>query len=396
MNKPLAIGLIIFFVFIIGLSALWLVIRPEAPTIPEPETRLTRRFPFNIFGVFVGEEPTTPTAEPEKGRGEAQKEVLTLLSSEPVAGFGVTGTTGVRYIERRTGHVFNVSPQGEVKTRISNTTIPKIFEALWSPNASRAILKYFDGDLVRVVSATFEASSTEATPLPASLLTATFSPSGDRIAYLMPAGDGANLVTAAPDNSGQRVLTTLPFQEFLLGWPTADIFSLVTRPSGAADGTYFLFNSRTSAFRRVLDGVLGLEVKYSPSGASFIASSYDPGTRQPVLSRALNSEMLDPVGVRTLAEKCVFSRLDASALYCAIDSNAPRALYPDAWLQNNVEMKDLIWKIDLRTNEQRLFPIGRFFDIATLAVSSDDHFLYFIEKENNSLWSYALSGEGNR
>lgn len=316
---------------------------------------------------------------------------LTLLSAEAVAGFGITGTTGVRYIERQTGHVFDVSPQGETKLRISNTTIPKVFDALWAQGAARAILKYFEGDALRVVAATFSASSTQAIPLSSLLLDSAFSPAGAEFAYLLPSGDGADLITAKADNTGQRRIANFAFQDFALLWPTNDTFALVNRPSGVAEGFYFAYNTRTGALIKRLGGVLGLEIKLSPAGRSFVYSSYNEQNRKPELFFAPETGTPQNLSVAAMASQCAFSRRDADIIYCANDSNPPRGIYPDEWLQGVIELRDLIWKINTKTRENVILPVGRFFDIEKLEISDDDAFLYFMEKENHSLWSYALT-----
>src|SRR3989338_6694409 len=131
--------------------------RPEEEqTTAERGTIL--RFPFGLFG---GGEEQAPAPTTTETTGDPEKQVLTLLSPDPVESFAVV-KNGVRFIEKQTGKVSESGPQGEEQTRISNTTITKIFDVSWSPNASYAFLKYRENGNTRAVSAEFVATSTRA------------------------------------------------------------------------------------------------------------------------------------------------------------------------------------------------------------------------------------------
>ena len=93
----------------------------ELPSVVEPPTVLP---------------PSTPGAfEP----------ILRQLSKVPVAG-AVLGTKGgesiVRYQERSTGNVYEIGAAGEGEKRLTNTTIPKVYEALWSKSGMALISRY--------------------------------------------------------------------------------------------------------------------------------------------------------------------------------------------------------------------------------------------------------------
>lgn len=393
MNKPLAIGLIIFFILVIATGVIWLVIRP-APEIPAPEIPV-RRFPFGIFG------PTEelPPPEVEEFILEPGKRALTLLSAEPVSGFATftagekpTTTPRVRFIEKRTGHVFDIGPQGEDRIRISNTTIPKIFEVNWSQDASKAILKYFEGENLRIVSAVFEATSTIGTILPTNILSSTYAPHRERILYLLLARSGARTISADPDNTSQNEILFSPFQEFEIAWPERNTLSYLSRPSGIAPGFLFVYNLQAGVFNKVLGDILGLEVRWSKDGKKILYSGYNRSTRIPQLFLYdARSKISKNLQINTFAPKCIFSEKSVDIIYCAIDANLSPALYPDEWLQGVISTTDSLWEINLESREKNLLDAeGKFFDIDQIDISDDDEFLYFIDKKNGSLWSLKL------
>lgn len=387
MNKPLAIGLIIFFILIIAGGAIWLMIGP-APEVPEPERGAVRRF----FGLFGPREEAPPPPGEVGPPTEPEKRPLTLLSAEPVAGFKVL-KNGVRFIERRTGHVWDIGPQGENKERISNTTIPKIFEAVWSQtNPSKAILKYFVGEDVRIVSVEFVATSTKAAVLPANILSAAYAPDKNRILYLLPSGQGARTIAADPDNTKQSEVFFSPFQEWEISWPEKNTISYLSRPSAVAAGFLFSYDLQKGAFNKILGDILGLEAKWSASGQKVLYSAYSESAQRPQLFiYDLKTKQAQDLQTQTLAAKCVFDRTDEDKIYCGIDPALPQALWPDEWLRGVTATLDIIWEINLETGEKKILNADQAFNISRIDISADDQFLYFVDKNNNSLWSLRLA-----
>ena len=80
------------------------------------------------------------------------RKILRQLTTEPVAGANFTdGGNYVRYVERATGHIFEV-PTASIGYRISNKTVPKIYEAFFANAGSDVILQYLDDSEEQVTS----------------------------------------------------------------------------------------------------------------------------------------------------------------------------------------------------------------------------------------------------
>ncbi len=393
MNKPFAFGLIVFFILIIAASGVWIAIRPAAPQVAQPVSA-PRRFPFGLFGTTQQQPPaTTPGTEAAPGGGQAEpsQTILTLLSPDPVAGFTVASGS-VRYIELQTGHVVDIGPRGGTSVRISNTTLPRIFDVTWSADASRAVLRYTDSDVVRTVSATFGASSTQAAPLAPSLLASVFSPFKPfKLLLFAQNGTGGRLLTADADGSKQTEALSLPSPHFQPSWIDKNTVALVTKPSGMAPGFLFTYDLTTKRLTKILGDIPGLETAWSSDAKQFVYSAYDAATQLPHLWLFdMKTRKPQDLGVATLASKCVFGEHDGSALFCGIDPRLPAGLYPDDWLQGVVSPADELWKLNLVSFAKTKLPVDRSLDIKNLRAAPDDSFLYFMDKKNNSLWSYSL------
>ena len=390
MNKPLAIGLIIFFILVIAAGAIWLAVRPAPEEAAERGPIL--RFPFGLFG---GGEPTE-IAPPGVEIGEIPESRLTLLSANPVAGFTIVEDdkrgSMVRWIERQTGHVFESDSQGKNIERISNTTIPKIFDVVWSMSGKRAVLKYFEGENVRTISAEFAATSTKGLILPSNILDIAYAPHRERLLYALPAGAGTRLISADPDNTKQSEVLTTPFQEWLINWPTANIIAFLSRPSGEANGFLFSYDLTQASFSKILGDVPGLETLWSPDGKQILYSAYSSSERLPKLFiyNSAKKEGRD-LGLKTLVSKCVFSQTSKEIIYCGIDANMPAGLYPDDRLKGKISAFDTLWKINLENGEKNIVGEEVFPDLGQVRISRDDKFLYFTNYVDSSLWSLKLT-----
>ena len=384
MNKPLAIGLIIFFILVIAGGAIWLTMRPaEEPTTTERGTIL--RFPFGLFGGGE-EEPVTTTPTPTE---EGEKPALLLLDSGPIESFTPT-QKGVRYISKQNGHVSEIGPRGEEQTRVSNTTITGIFDSAWSPNASKAVLRYLESGNTRTVSAEFVSTSTRAVVLPQNIISFAFAPDRNRIAYLVPTSAGSRLIAADPDNTKQTETTNLPFNDFDIFWPENNFVYFLSRPSGSAGGFLFRYSISAGTLDKILDNLAGLQIKFSADGQKLVYSAYDSQFRQPRLYvYNLKTKETANIQLLGLADKCVFSKNNQNKIYCGLDRNLPASLYPDDWMRGAVSTNDLVWEID-SAGGQRKQLADRGFDIEQVALSEDGKFLYFTEKNNGSLWSLRI------
>jgi len=101
--------------------------------------------------------PETPTGT----TGNETQTALTLkeLSKRPSAGAVVLATSSaqgitVRFMERSTGNVYDVPTDTGAEIRVSNTTIPKIQEALWNKDGAKVIARYVgeSRDLIKTYS----------------------------------------------------------------------------------------------------------------------------------------------------------------------------------------------------------------------------------------------------
>lgn len=313
---------------------------------------------------------------------------LIQLFSQSISGTAFMGDK-VRYIEKATGHIFDVNIDGGERNRISNTTILKSFETLWSFDAKNVVIRYFEDNnsalSVRNFSGSTASSSLEGIFLPADAKTLAVSPSESRVFYLIPSG-GNNLgMTADFNDKKQEKVLTVPFGDFNATWPSKNIIAFNTRPSKDTEGSLYLLNLKTKGFEKILSGMNGLTSLVSPQADKVLFSQIISGK---IISKIFNiaKNETNDFPIATLAEKCVWGVKNKEMIYCAMPSSLPSASYPDDWYKGLISFDDAIWSVNLETGEVFLLAEKTGLDIINPVLDSQENYMIFMNKKDSSLW----------
>ncbi len=329
-----------------------------------------------------------------------QKETALIeLSDSPVSGaafFKGVATSTVRYAEKSTGHIYEITPNGKNRQRLSNTTILKVFNLSWSPNADKLVMRYFDSDegsfgAVKTFSATLNplTNSLEGVFLPRATLAVATSPSEDKIFYLIDSGKTASGIISDFKNKNKRAVFPLPYSDFNVSWPSKGIISLLSKPSAFAGGVLYFLNPRIEKLEKIIGGVKGLTALISPNGKKVIYSQTDrKGLKTKILN--VSDRATADFYARTFPEKCAWSGKDEDIIYCAVPFSLPSADYPDDWYKGKVSFNDSIAKIDIATGETKVLLSGPGFDIIKPFLSPDNKYFIFVNKKDNTLWSLKI------
>ena len=386
-----------------------------------------------FFAFFAGKKPTETTNEPTTTGGfpdtgdsagrkssaslgggrsssrigkEVSKNILIQLTKNAISGTAYYGTTTALYMERATGHIYKINLDGTNNIRLSNATVPKSFEAVWSYKSDKMAVRYFEDPSpgsVKLAVKTFLASighllkatsTSEAElkglALPATVSEIAVSPAEDKVFYLNNAGDELTEgVVADFSNKSQKKIFELPFGEFNISWPVKDNIVLLTKPSAKAESYLYFLNSKTGALTRILGGIKGLTAVVSPDGEKIIFSGIgQDGTESKNYN--LKTKTVSELGFAVLADKCAWGRKNKNMIYCAVSAKKPDTNQPDGWYQGLVSFDDGIWSKNISTGESQSV-LSRFgADIMNIFVNDDENYLIFINKNDGTLWSLKL------
>jgi len=336
------------------------------------------------------------------GGASATKPRLRKVSDDQVSGaiiFPKGNSTLIHYMDRATGHIFETDTDTMTRIKISNITMPQIYETLWSNDGRELIARYLknDGATIQSFYGTLPAtttinSSVEGYFLPANIQE--LSVSDKKIIYLDPTEDGV-LVSAQIDGTKKAFVTSLYSRDWLLDLANTKMALIGAKPSGLVTGDLYTLDMSTGQRTKFMTDILGLTGIIRPDGgAVFASAAQGSGIASAVYSIA--DKKLTALSLATLSDKCVWSVADKDSVYCAVPTSVPSGVYPDDWYQGTVSFEDRLWKINIVNEETDLLldpsiETGIDMDMTHLSVDASDSHIIFTNKKDSSLWVFDLN-----
>ena len=309
----------------------------------------------------------------------------------------------IRFVDRAVGNVYEYIPEiknGGVK-RITNTTIPKIQEVVWSNSGSDLVFRYLDGDTDNISSfsgkiktiSTSTDSFQELTGLflPTNIKQLSVNPTGNKIFELVDKSDksGTYGFTTNLDGGGKKMIFESQISYFNISWPKENTVTLTTKPNYKDTGLLYFFNTQTYSVEKILGNILGMST-LTNNDTSLVAYSYSTESSLAFNVYDVANKISKDILIKTLVDKCVWGSKNDKILYCAIPKIIPLGNYPDDWYQGLQSFSDNIWKIDTETGNIELsYQIGvneGDIDAFDFKISLDDKYLSFSNKNDLSLW----------
>ncbi len=365
---------------------------------------------------------------PIANSGSIEASNIKILSSTPSLGglllfkpdLNNLGTSTVkklyaRYIERGSGHIYDLGYNENLPQKISNTTITKIYQTFFNNLGSSIVIRGLnDSGTIQNIFALLElptsTTSPEATPgqqigklnlslLSPSIQEAVVSPDRSKIFYLTQVGDsyiGTTEDFGAKPAINKKQIFSSAFGEWQIQWPEKNTIFFNTKPSANVPGFLYSLNlSKTGTLTKILGDINGLTSSISPDAKKMIYSaSSDTGLQTFFYDITARQGSLFPLV--TLPEKCVWAGIEQDILYCAVPASLPAGSYPDDWYQGTISFNDEIWKIDTKTGNTELLvdktSLGKLggLDATDLMLSPNEDYLMMNNKKDLSVWQIKL------
>ncbi|MCR4279212.1 MAG: hypothetical protein NUV78_00545, partial [Candidatus Zambryskibacteria bacterium] len=232
---------------------------------------------FNAPGLFTEEDGEVAPGFNDQGVPVADLFRITDTATAGIVAFTRGGQSVVRYVERATGHINEVILPSEALTalsrrKITNTTIPKIYEAHFSSDGGSVLLRFLraDTDVVENRSLTLtpptqpspeatagEASSPQATDELYSIAAANLRGditdvavgSGNTLFYTLK--DSGAIATSQFNGSSLRTIFTSAFTNWSLRTINNGLV-IQTKASASAPGYAYTLNTVNGALARIL------------------------------------------------------------------------------------------------------------------------------------------------
>lgn len=379
-------------------------ISPATTTIPAEETPILRQIysnPVAGFAFFNEDIIATTSAVTETVVLANGTTSTTSTKVIKPATSRIIGQKEVLYlVDRGNGHIFKTSSSTKEIEKVSNTTIPKIYEAYFIDKDNFIIRGlYGDSDIIQTKFATIKTLSATSTELSVTtknlssgISQIALSPNLKRMFYVKngnPTGfisnpDESNLVTALRSN----------FTEWNIAWPNENLITINTKPSGTIAGYLYALNPKNYDLEKIIGGVNGLTSITSPTGNKVVYSESRSGMPNLFIFDRQSGKKIN-LFFRTLADKCVWSVKEKEFVYCAVPQDIAFGNYPDVWYQGQIFFSDNVWKINAVTGETKLIArlnslSNKDLDVINPTLSKNEDFFVFNAKKDLSLWGLKL------
>lgn len=312
-------------------------------------------------------------------------------------------TTSLIFADRMTGHIYKKNlPTGEIY-KVSNSTLPGIYDAYFFENGSYVLMRYFDSKTNKIESvlAKVPQSYVNTEPqtlenlvsLPQNISSVAISRSGKELSYLVPNNNGATVYSytikkVKGDNEVGSVKTRLSLQtkEWNLIYGGETLYAQ-SAPTAYISG-YFI---KVDTNERIVGDKTGLTILPDNKDVNYFGSMWtNSGLASFVFSRTGGTTT--KTGPVTLSEKCVWEHSNKNIL-CAVPSSLPLAIngLPDDWYQGRVSFKDTLYILsgDGFSN-QTFFDLsyasGKDIDAVSLQTNNSSEYLGFINKKEGDFW----------
>ncbi len=302
----------------------------------------------------------------------------------------------IQFMDRANGHMYETATSTLENTKVSNTTVPKVYEASILSRET-VIMRglYNKTDIIETKfgrQTLLTPTSTEKTLITKNLTQdmrqVAISPSKSKIFYIQnkaPLGIISNV-----DGTSPVTVFESAFREWLPLWPTERTITLTTKPSAFVPGFMYTLNTSTRALQKVMGEINGLTTLMSPDGLRVLYSQSAEGSPNLYILNTRDGSVRN-LFFRTFSEKCVWSKKEVDIVFCAVPQDIAFGDYPDAWYQGLIFFTDDIWKINTKTGETKLIAklnelSNQAIDVVNPALNTNETFMVFNNNIDLSLW----------
>lgn len=339
------------------------------------------------------EQPVIDVTGPERLRQLTTKQVIGYR--ETVA--DASSTPEVLYIEAGTGHIFSINLTSGEEKRVSATTIPLSTFGEITPNGQFVMIQSGSGIGSEFTIGELSSTSDNLITKDMSERVVDFKATNDNtFLYAVQTSNSVIAKEYHPLRNTSQTLFTIPFREASIDWGELASDTHYAYPKASSKLEGFLYQISNGKVKRL--PVDGFGLSAIGTNNYVIYSKQLEGEYQTfIYNSETDTSSLSVLNV--IPEKCVpLDEIKLNAICGSINSKLNN-MTPDRWYQGIEAYADDIWEIDTSffsatLHSQTLLRSGRELDIVNLVLNQQNTNLYFTNKNDNSLWTYALVETG--
>lgn len=389
-------ALLLVALVLVGLLWWYTFLRGQQQNLAQTDAGRGAGAPAPSFGSPVGStynNVISTIASSQTESPSAPHEQLTKINQAPTAGFAfVAGTsTTLRFVERSSGYVFDATLASGTLNRLTDTLVPRVYEALIARNG-RVVERTYEDGTITTIAGDVVLSSTSTNPgklkgsrLPDNIPSIALDPTGREFFYVAPQGSGFAGVRAPWDGTKLRVEFTTNISGWQIRWLSDGRLVLV---QNAADGvTGYAYELRNGVLVPLVQG-LGLTALPRASSTAILYGQ-SSGNSLSLSARLSASTTAIALPVRTVADKCVWSPGKTLVAYCAAPIRNPGSDFLDRWYRGEVHSADAWWQIDVSAGSATLIytpSANTTIDVEDPVIDDSGMYIAFTNAVDKSLW----------
>lgn len=396
---------VILVIVLILLFGYYILVNNPNGTNPSAPNVFKNFFPFGGENTNNNIAPNTddPVDVPVSAPTNDFVKKLRKISAEPVAGAGILDVKAgsvLRYIEKATGHIYEVELFSPRAGRISNTTIPMVYDAIWGNKNNSIMARYLKEDNFTVDTLSLTVKDTSTTT--ENTISGISFPSkitdvsvfGNSVFYLTQEAIGSRGYISGFNGGNKKIVWDSALGELTSQYVNARTITLTTKPHEGSEGFLLFVDPTTGTSIKILGNLYGLTTNTNPEGTDVLYSKIANGLEMGIFNiKNKTTTLLSP---SSFPEKCVWSKKDRNVIYCFVSKQSVQDYSLTEWYKGLVQFEDDIWKYDIQNQSANIIldiniESGESVDGIKPMLSDNDQYLIFINKKDNSLWSLDLT-----
>jgi hypothetical protein len=321
---------------------------------------------------------------------------LYKISDDPVAGsqfVTVDGSPRVWFIKAGSGNLYSHNPDTRSTTKQTDTTIPKIREAVIAKSGDQAIYRYITNGEVRTYQADIDRDqsglSLEGSFINREVYTIDYSPDGSQLFYLVSADDGSvGILENVTDGTSERVFSSSVL-DWRLSFDQPDAVTIFTPAADDTHGYAYEISINSGQREKIAEGST-LTVLQNETGRHLIKGTQKDEGLEITGQNNAGDVLTDSAG--TVADKCFWAT--DTVFFCGVPQDRFESVTD--WYQGEKQFRADDLELFSTENGKRdgLFDESQInkasADIVDIKVDDSFQNAVFIDKKTGDLWGYDL------
>ncbi len=288
--------------------------------------------------------------------------------------------------------IYESSFNGESVRVLDKLKNSKIVKLNWSPNGKKLIYQTANGDFYLK-----KINEDDEVKLKKGLDLVSWTNLGNKIIYKYYNNESQerSLNIANPDGSFWKRLSLLEWPKMKISFvPKSVLVSFWNYPQNSQETSLKIISLTGGEVKTIFSGFKGTDYLWSPDGKKFLVSSAEGKNKLRLGVVDSDGSNYQDLHLATLVSKCVWSK-DNQNIYCALPLNiASSVTMPDDYQLEKIKTRDSFWKINIATGEKKriveLEEIKGDYDVSSPLLSSDESYLFFINRFDSKLYAVEL------